>query len=461
MSSLTTDPTPREALQRAGFLDRMPDLRLPSAPPIGVRRLVLWLLLLGVGLVGGLGSWAALAPMTSAVVASGAFRVVGDRLVVQHLEGGLLRRIEVSEGALVEQGAVIAVLDDTRSQAQIAILSSQLASALAQEARLAAEHVGAAELRQPEELAALIAADPELAPLWQAQRDIFFSNRAMLDGQVQILRERIAQLGERVAGFELRRVGLQTQLDLVREELGGLEKLHEQGLVTMARLTQRRQDEALILSDFGLVDSDRLSARQQVAEMEERILQIRRDWLREIADQRQRLHETVFDLRQRLAATHEVLERLTIRAPRTGRVVNLGINTLGGVIQPGQNLLEIVPRDADFVVETRVSPSDIDEVDLGGPARVQLSAYSFRSTPALAGTVVQVSADSLVDPATSEPYFQVDVAVSPEALAALPHIRTLPGMPAQVMLETGEQTLLDYLVNPVLSGMSTALLERE
>ncbi len=451
----------RDAVERAGFADRMPDVKLPKAPPTGVRKLVIWLLVLGIGVFGGLGSWAAIAPMKSAIVATGAFRVVGDRLAVQHYEGGIVREIAVKEGELVEEGAVIVRLDETRANAQISILGSQLASALAREARLAAEQREADSIEVPEELAALVAEDPDLAHLLEAQRDVFDSNRDMIDGQVTILRGRIEQLLEDLEGNEARRTSLDDQLALVRDEIEGLQPLYEQGLVTKSRLVSRQQDEAAILGDLGTVSSDRNMTLQQVTEIQERILQIRRNRLLEINDQRQEVQADILDLRQRLAATREVRERLTIRAPRTGRVVNLAINTIGGVVDPSQKILEIVPSNADFVVETKVRPGDIDDVTPGGAARVRLTAYSFRSTPPVPGEVVHVSADSLIDRATGEPYFQVDVKVSPDALAELPHIQTLPGMPAEVMIETGEQTLADYILNPVMGGMEKALIEKE
>ena len=459
-----TTPAPidsREAVARSGFADRMPDVTLPKAPPTGVRKLGIWMLVLGVGLFGGLGSWAAIAPMKSAIVASGAFRVVGDRLAVQHYEGGIVRQIAVQEGDLVREGEVIARLDETRTNAQISIITSQLANALAREARLAAEQREAENVEVSEELAALIEEDPDLEEMLHAQRDVFESNRDMIDGQVAILRGRIDQLEEQLAGHDARRQSLEDQLALVRDEIEGLAPLFEQGLVTKARIVGRQQDEAAILGDLGSVNSDRNNTLQQVTEMQERILQIRRNRLLEINDERQDVQAEIFDLRQRLEATREVKERLVIRAPRTGRVVNLAINTIGGVVDPSQRILEIVPTDADFVVETKVKPGDIDDVSLGGKARVRLTAYSFRSTPPVAGEVVHVSPDSLIDRVTGEPYFQVDVKLSPEALSELPHIQTLPGMPAEVMIETGEQTLADYILNPVVGGMEKALIEKE
>ena len=188
---------------------------------------------------------------------------------------------------------------------------------------------------------------------------------------------------------------------------------------------------------------------------------MRRDRLRRNSDQRQVVQERIFDLRQRLEATRDVLERQTVRAPRTGRVVNLAVNTVGGVVESGDPMLEIVPLDGDLVLETRIAVSDIDEVHHGGTAVVRLTAYSFRTTPPVTGTVTHVAADASIDPATGLQFYRVDVSVPPEEIAALQTVDALPGMPAQAMIETGEQSLMDYMLNPLLGSMATAMKEGE
>jgi epimerase transport system membrane fusion protein len=213
------------------------------------------------------------------------------------------------------------------------------------------------------------------------------------------------------------------------------------------------------MGTLGALESDRENIQIRIAEMEERILQVHRDTVNRISGETQMVQERILDLRQRLDAADDVIERQIIRAPRAGRVVELAINTLGQVINPGQNILELVPSGSDLILETRVSPTDIDEVVPGGSARVQLSAYSFRSTPPVSGTVTMVGADSIADETSDAPYYRVHIRIAPEELAALPNVKTLPGMPAQAMIETGRQTLADYLLSPVLRSMSNALRE--
>ncbi|MFX0543661.1 HlyD family type I secretion periplasmic adaptor subunit [Roseovarius sp. S4756] len=441
------------------FSNRMPNLKLPKAPPTRVRHLILVLFLLGFGLVGGVGSWAALAPMTSAVVAMGSFKVDGDTLVVQHFEGGIVRDLRVREGDRVEKGDVLIALDGTRSEAQIGILTGQLASALAQDQRLAAEYKNAKTFEPEGELRALIAADPSLGVVEENQRDIFDSNIEMNEGQISILKERLGQLDEQIVGLTSRHDALVKQQALIEEDVRDLKQLFDQGLTTKSRFTRRRQDEIAVFGDIGKTEADLMDLRQRRSEVEQRILQVRRDQLLEIAANRQSVQDRLFDIRQRMSAMKDVQERLAITAPASGQVLGLNINTLGEVIEPGQVLLEIVPEDVEYVIEAQVRPADVDEVVLGQTARVRLTAYSFRTTAPVTGEVVYVSGDSFTDANTSAQFYRVDIKVPDSEFAALPGVHVQPGMPAQVMLETGEQTLVDYMLNPVLGGLETGLTE--
>lgn len=447
------------ALETSGFLDRMPDAKLPTKPPTRVRSLVFWMAFCGFGLFGGLLFWAASAQMTSAVISNGQFKVLGDRLVVQHFEGGIVDEINVVEGDTVEAGQVLAVLNGTRTEAQMAILTNQLASALSQDARLQAELLEANEVVPSQELLDLMERDARLAGLLEAQTAIFRTNNDLEKGQIEIVKSRITQLNEQLAGQDNRRAAFQTQLELLQEDRADLDGLFQQGLVTKTRLSNTLQRESRLVGDLAQLDSQREGTLVRASEMQERMLQIRRDRLRRNSDERQVVQERIFDLRQRLDAVDDVLARQTIRAPRSGRVVNLAINTLGAVIEGGQPLMEIVPLDGGLVLETQIALSDIDEVKKGGEAVVRLTAYSFRSTPPVTGTVTHVAADATIDPTNGRPFYRVDISVPPEEIAALQNVEALPGMPAQAMIETGEQTLMDYMLNPLLGSMATAMKE--
>lgn len=443
------------------LIDKMPTAAIRIMPPTAIKRTVAWLFLLGFGVFGVLAAWAAVAPMQSAIVASGLFRVVGDRLVVQHLEGGIVRSIAVKEGDVVQRGQVLISLDDTSARASVDILTNQLVSALSTQARLQAEFEETADMRASDELAALLATNPSFADMFQTQADVLKSNTRIARGQIEILQQRIGQLAEQKVGAELRLKAQDQQLALLRQDIVSRSALLEQGLTTKSQVLAMRRDEAGMEGNSGVTESQLQAILQQIAEVEARKLQVRRDYLKEITEGRQQVNERIFEIRQRLASAQDVVDRLTIRAPRPGRIVGLQVNTLGSVISAGQKLMELVPDDAGYVIEVRVNPNDVNQVTEGGRARVRLTGYNYRTTPMVEGVVTAVSADSLVDQATGSPYFQVDIRIKPGQLEHLDGVDILPGMPAQVMIATGEQTLANYLLSPVVGGYERALIENE
>ena len=460
---MTRQPVPKVARSKdIMFADALPtEFKEKIIPPTSVSALGFWLLLFGVGLLGSLTVWASVAPIQSAVVAGGTFEVEGDLQVVEHLEGGIIREILVKEGDEVEAGQVIARLDRKRMDAQANIWRGQLVSALARDARLRAEFEQADHITPSPELAELIEKFPSYQDMLDNQNELFLSNISSDLGQVTILNERIDQLREQVAGIDDRQDKLTQQLQIVQTEVADLEALFKKGLTLKSRISARREDEIILIGRIGQSESERQSALQQIAEVEERKLQIGRERRLTIANERQLAAEQIVDIRERLAATQEVLERLDIRAPIAGRLIGFSQNTVGAVIDSGQTLLEIVPRDSKFIVKARVGSGDIDEVELAGPARVRMSAYSFRKTPPVNGTVSYIAADASYDAESNQNYYDVHVALDIEQLAAMPDVKPVPGMPVQVMIATGEQTIMTYLLDPVLGGIETAMVENE
>lgn len=460
-----TKGLPTKRARHAGavdFPDRLPDFRKAAkAPKTGVLWPSLVVVVLGFGLIGGLGFWASVAPISSAVVAGGAFEVEGDAQVVQHLEGGIVTGLHVREGQTVAEGALIATIEDARTQAQHAILQNQLAAALARAARLEAEYLDQPDVDWPDELVRMVAETPDLGDHIASQGEIFRSNRTTDDGQIQILNERISQLSEQLAGFEERRSMLTIQRGLVQEELSDLSRLFEDGLVTRARLVARQEDVMELSALLSDAAAERQTVLQQIAEVREQQLQISRERKLQNADALQQAKEQVLDLRQRIAAAENIISRQRVTAPIAGRIVGFELNTIGAIVAPGQQILRIVPDTGEYIVVARVSPADIDEVAMGLPVRVRLSAYSYRKTPPVKGEVVHVSADSFFDDANGSSYFEVHVSVAAEVFHDIGLAGPVAGMPAQVMIETGEQTIMTYLLDPVIGGLEVALVERE
>ncbi|MBK0326688.1 HlyD family type I secretion periplasmic adaptor subunit [Rhodobacteraceae bacterium F11138] len=440
--------------------DQMPGAEKKAVhPPTRIGRLVLILTLLIAGFWGGLGSWAALASIQSAVIAMGSFKVKGDLPEVQHLEGGLVREIRVQEGDHVDRDQVLVVLADTVSQAQDRILYNQLVSLLAQEARLEAEYRRLDEMVLSDELKSLMDRGPAFAEIVQTQEELFVSNGEMWHGQAAILRERVEEQEEQLAGLASRRASLAQRLEIVQDELKDLKTLFDRGLITKTRYTSRREAEVAILGEVNYLASQIDSVRQRVAETEERVLQVRRDRIKQISDERQAVKQQIFELRQRIVANDDIKERRLVRAPQAGKIIDLQFTSPGEVIEDGETVLKIVPDDAEFIAEGRVRPEDVDQVAEGHVARVRLTAYNFRTTPAVEGVVTHVSADSFTDEDTGKQYFKVNIRIPDEELAVLPDVEVLPGMPAQIMIATGEQTVANYLLSPVVAGLETALRE--
>ena len=331
---MTNQPVPKTARSKdVMFADALPtEFKEKIIPPTSVSALGFWLLLFGVGLLGSLTVWASVAPIQSAVVAGGTFEVEGDLQVVEHLEGGIVREILVKEGDEVEAGQVIARLDRTRMDAQANIWRSQLVSALARDARLRAEFEQADKITPTPALAELIAQYPSYQEMLDTQNELFLSNISSDLGQVTILNERIGQLREQVAGIDDRQDKLTLQLNIVQAEVKDLEELFKKGLTLKSRISARREDEIVLIGRIGQSESERQSALQEIAEVEQRKLQIGRERRLTIANERQLTAEQIVDIRERLAATQEVLERLDIRAPIAGRLIGFSQNTVGAVI---------------------------------------------------------------------------------------------------------------------------------
>ncbi|GHF69163.1 HlyD family type I secretion periplasmic adaptor subunit [Seohaeicola zhoushanensis] len=431
------------------------------APPTRIMPLVLGLILATLLFWGGLVFWAAWTPIASAVIAPGAFKVEGSLPVIQHLEGGLVRKVNVREGERVAAGQVLLELADTMPGAQDRILANQLVAALAQDQRLAAEFRDDPEITMSDELRRFVASDPSFAEIVQTQTELFQSNNAMWQGQFSILSDRYSDQENQLAGMNSRLDALNQRLAIVQDELNGLESLFAKNLITKDRLLSRRDAEVALIGDVNVLSAQMDGLEERMSETRERMLQVKRDRARALSEQRQQVKSLLFDIRQRIIANEDVRRRLLVRAPAAGRVIDLGFTAPGEVIRPGEDILKIVPEGASYVVEGQIRPEDVDQVQEGDKARVRLTAYNFRTTPPVEGEVSYVSADSFTDNRTGGTFFKVHVRVSDHALDNLPGVEIAPGMPAQVMIATGEQTVVNYLMGPIIHGIETAMRESD
>lgn len=415
-----------------------------------------WLLMLG-GFLGFLG-WAALAPLDKGVAVSGKVMVSGHRKVVQHPSGGIVERIDVRDGDKVAAGQVLIRLKETPLLGQAQSLRSQFYGSLASEARLNAERDGVASVSFPTELTAL-ASEPEVASNLALQRQLFDSRRQALLLDQQGIDESIAGAEAQLRGVRDSQASKVLQRTALTEQLLGLRELAREGYIPRNRLLDSERVYAQVLGsiseDYGRIGQ----LQRQVLEMRLKIRQLAEEYQKEVRTQLADTRVRTEDLRNRLASAEFELANSQLRAPVAGIVVGLDVFTEGGVIKPGQALMEIVPQGEPLLVEARVPVELADKVHAGLPVELMFSAFSQSTTPRVAGEVMLVSADRQVDERTDEPYYTLRAQVTEAGMAQLAGLQIRPGMPVEAFVRTGERSMLNYLFKPLLDRTHMALVE--
>jgi len=402
------------------------------------------------------GVWSAIAPLDSAALAQGVVKVEGNRKQVQHYEGGIVENILVEEGQAVEQGDLLMRLDDTQARAERQILIGQLMAAKAEEARFLAELKGADEPVFPK----ILQQDERGIEARDAAYEHFVARREARLGEVEVLEQQIEQL-------ELQSEGLQEMIDAktrmvssYNEEIAQYDALYSRGLSNNLRIRelQRQRDE--YQGEIAEHKSEIASTNVRVTEAGLKIIQIERNAKTEAANELSRIKSEIYDLEERLYVVEDRIRKADIRAPVDGMVMGLSVYTVGGVIKPGDVLMEVVPGAANLVVEARILPSDIDSVEVGMSADLRFPGFNTASTPIVEGQLIDVSADSFVNEEDGTAYYIGKLAADPESLEQqLGHFRLVPGMPVEVVIKTGSRTLFEYLAKPALNVLDTSLLE--
>jgi epimerase transport system membrane fusion protein len=408
---------------------------------------------------GGLGTWAALAPLAGAIVAEGIIKVEANRQAVQHLEGGLVKQILVKDGDLVEAGQVLIRLDETAAKANADVLAAQWDALRALEARLLAERDGREQIQFPDDLMAR-QYEPQMAALLTGQINLFEARRRAFEGQRLLTEQKIAQLNEQIVGYDAQVKSQQRQMALIEEEAKGTRELWQKGWAPKTKVLALDRTSASLDGTRGEAVANISRSKQQIGEARLQILQLTKDRLSEVADQLREAQVKLLDVEPRLRTARDTLEHTELKAPRGGYVVGLTAFTVGGVIGKGDHVLDVVPIESPLVVEGQVKPEDIEGLQPGQPAEIHLSAYKQRVVPKVHGTVTRVSADRISDPRANTSYYQIQIALDQDELKALPGVQLTPGMPAEIMVPTKERTALDYLLAPITAGFERALREK-
>jgi HlyD family type I secretion membrane fusion protein len=405
-----------------------------------------------------LGGWAATASISGAVIAQGMVAIDGKRKPIQHLEGGIVKILSVKDGDNVRAGQVLLELEPVRARAGVGIIEGALSKALASEARLFAERDESRDIAYPTEL--LTNADwPEFARLVESQNAMFETRRASLKGEVEILEQRIEQIGEERKGLGAQQEAKAHQSRLIAEELDGLRGLLERGQTTKPRVLALERQAAALRGEEGELAASIARLHKNIGETRLEIIQRRKDFQKAVTEEMQRVQAELRDLRERAVAARDMLDRINVTAPVSGIVVNMAVHTVGAVIKPGEIMMEIVPGQNDLIVEVPIRPQDIDNVSVGQDATVRLLAFKQRVTPLLTGRVTYISADSLEDKATRQPYFIAHIAAPKDEIAKLGDLKLVPGMQTEVMIATGHRTAFRYLIQPIVDSMNRAMRE--
>ncbi|WP_202311702.1 HlyD family type I secretion periplasmic adaptor subunit [Mesorhizobium sp. L-8-10] len=424
-----------------------------------IRNHAIFGLLIVFGLLGGLGTWAAMAEISGAVIAPGRIAVDSNAKKVQHPEGGVVARLEVREGAHVGAGDLLIVLDDTILRADLAIVSKALDELGAQQARLVAERDGLDEVAFPLELENAARSNPDARDSIEGQRIIFESRKRAHETAETQLSEQIAQLESLIEGLTAQRAAREEELTLIGTELEGVRELYERKLVPLPRLVALDRDRTRIAGESGKLVSDIATARGSIAEKRVEIVRLNDDFHSEVVSELAEVRNKINENAERKIAATVRLSRIEIRAPVSGKVHQLSVFTVGGVISAGEVAMLIVPEDDQLVVDAQIEPREIEELRIGQKAVVRFSAFADPNLRDGAGEVTMISPDLLTDEKTGRAYYQVKLSVDAPSGANGTALKLVPGMPVETFITKGDRTVLAYLTRPVRDQMQRIFRE--
>lgn len=408
-------------------------------------------------LFGGTAVWAHFTQISGAVIAPGQAVVVGKPKSIQHLDGGVVEEILIADGELVKASQPLVRLDPTLLRANLEIYRNRLADGMAKRERLEAEQRGERELvfRDTSDLVG----EAELERRRRGQLELFESRVAVLEGRREQLTEKIAQFQNQTKGVDGLIASKEEQLTLIEKELASMKTLSDKGLARETQVLALQRSRADLLGQIAEHQSELARIANSIRDTELEILQGDYQFRQEAVGELATVTTETEELVQQILSTEKQLDRVEIRAPVDGVVHELQVATIGGVVSPGQTILQIVPSDQGIEFETRVDPISIDQVFVGQDAKLMMTALNQRTTPELRGTVKWMSPTSVYDEASGLSFFRVQVLIEAEELARLGDVDLVPGMPVDAFLQTAERSVMSYLTRPLTDHLSRAFRE--
>jgi HlyD family secretion protein len=424
-----------------------------------MRRLMRWFLLSSFIVFFGIGGWAVAAKVDSAVVTSGTFAVQSSAQAVQHLEGGVIGAILVKGGELVQEGQVVVRLDAAKVTADASIFERKLIDLTAQKARLEAENLDRTSITRPEISIPSKQAESALRAAFAAEENFMNERRFTRMSQLSQHQERKHQVERQIDGFGERYKALKEELVQVTAELTDQRMLDSKGLIRRPVLRQTEREVSRLKGEMGDIEARIAGARSQLTEIQFKIAELTQNSRSEVLRQLQTVTASLAETEEQLAAARDRLQRLDIRAPRTGLVHELMVHTVGGIVAPGQKLMSIIPSAEPLIVNAKIRPDEVNQVHLDQPATIHISSFKLPVPLELEGLVTNVSPDQVVSNQSGQAYFTVTIAIAPGERRKLEGKELTPGLPAEVLIRGDSRRIITYLTQPLTDKLAITFRE--
>ena len=421
--------------------------------PIAIGFLTLFLL------VGCFGAWSVMATITGAIVASGRIEVEQNRQIVQHLDGGVVASIHVTEGQMVNAGDLLITLDGAAIKSELAIVEGQFFEILARRGRLEAERDDKDSITFLPELLQSAETRADIADMTEGQRRLFEARKDSMAQQVDQLSKRSGQIASQITGVDAQSRALVLQRDLIQQELASQQELLDKGLAQASRVLALQREAARLDGQVGELAATRAQSDGRLTEIEIEVLKLAATRREEANTQLRDIGYRELELAERRRALIERIARLDIVAPVSGIVLGLQVTTPRAVLRPADPLLYLIPQDRPLVITAQIQPFHIDQISVGQPVKLVFSAFPARTTPELTGHITVISADALTDQRTQMPYYRAEIVPDAGEVEKLQGLTLIPGMPVEAFIRTDERTPLAYLIKPFTDYFTQAFRE--